>query len=337
MIWSFVPLHEGEEDEDPVSLEIASSNEAEIAERLLAGGFVESPLLMEIYLRFFVLGGEAAPRAHFLRRGLSPRQLAQHLYELGSRQTVKVTLIEGWDYLRVAEALEVARVASHLAFEAAVTEQELLAELSISGDSAEGYLFPATYEFHLDSDPRQIVSRLAKETRRRLTVLRGSQSPHPDLASLSMNEREVLTLASIVEKETSHSTEQPRVARVFLNRLLRPDDETGGRLQSDPTAGYGCKVDPMGAPSCAEYKGRISGKMLKDAGNRYNSYRHPGLPPGPICSPGEGAIAGVLRPAEGEELYFVANGKGGHTFSVKYDDHLRAIEALRAIRGGPPQ
>jgi UPF0755 protein len=73
--------------------------------------------------------------------------------------------------------------------------------------------------------------------------------------------------------------------------------------------------------------------MLKDARNPYNSYRQPGLPPGPICSPGERSIAGVLRPVESEELYFVANGKGGHTFSVTYEDHLKAIQALKAIRG----
>lgn len=284
---------------------------------------------MDVYLRVFVLGGELRLGPHLLSRGLSPRELAQRLYQVAGRPRRRVTLVEGWDYFQIALALQRAEVTSRVAFVAAATDPETLAELGISGSSAEGYLFPATYDFHLDSDPKKVISRLVTETRKRVALLQKSTVPHPDLENLGMGETELLILASIVEKEAVLAKERPRIARVFLNRLLRPDLGTGGRLQSDPTASYGCKVAPTSAPSCANFHGKVSAGMLRDPLNPYNSYRRQGLPPGPISNPGAASIEAVLRPAEGDELYFVANGMGGHSFSTSYDDHLRAIEELK--------
>jgi UPF0755 protein len=98
-------------------------------------------------------------------------------------------------------------------------------------------------------------------------------------------------------------------------------------LQSDPTAGYGCLIGAGNATSCAGYAGKITPEMLRDTQNPYNTYRHPGLPPGPIGNPGEGAIEAVLAPTQSDYLYFVADGRGRHRFSRSFEEHRRAIQA----------
>lgn len=330
--WSF--LAEGEEGEGEVlSFFVETQNRAELSEALFQAGLIESPVLMSLYMRTLVFHGEPKRRSHLLRKGLSPRQLCQRLFEVGSREVVKVTLVEGWDYRAIAKVLEQAEVSDGRAFEAVSTDPSILDRLGIEGPSAEGYLFPATYEFFVDSDPVLILERLVFEFRKRLARVKKQGAPHPDLERLGFGDREILTLASIIEKETAQADEAPRVARVFLNRLLSPDSETKGRLQSDPTAAYGCRNDPGGAPSCFAYFGRITPEMLRDVANPYNTYRHAGLPPGPICNPGERALSAVLHPTEGEELYFVADGGGGHTFSLTYEEHQQRVEELKRLRG----
>jgi UPF0755 protein len=147
-----------------------------------------------------------------------------------------------------------------------------------------------------------------------------------------VNSHGVVILASVIERETSKGAERAKIARVFLNRLLEPDAETKGRLQSDPTAGYGCLIDPLVAPSCRDFAGKITPRMLDDAANPYNTYRHAGLPPGPISNPGEQALKAVLSPAVTQDLYFVADGNGGHAFSETYAQHRAAVRRLKASK-----
>ena len=149
----------------------------------------------------------------------------------------------------------------------------------------------------------------------------GSQ-PFEDLsASRGWGESEILTLASIVEKEAQVDEERPIIASVFFNRL---DDESfrpRRMLQSDPTAGYGCLVLGETIPSCRDYQQRIVPAILRDASNPYNTYRHPGLPPGPIANPSEASVLAVLTPAKTNYLFFVATGNGRHRFSSSYEEH----------------
>ena len=147
---------------------------------------------------------------------------------------------------------------------------------------------------------------------------------------LGFRTHEVLTLASIVEKEARLSSEQPIIAGVFLNRLRDPSFRPK-RLQADPTVTYGCLIVP-GLPSCA---GASAGQaptrtMLVDPANPYNTYRHEGLPPGPIANPGLSAIEAVIQPAPHDYLYFVAQRGGAHTFSRNLQDHNVAVDQLRA-------
>ncbi len=247
------------------------------------------------------------------------------------RDRRRVVVPEGWTSVHVGRRLAELGICPEGAFLAASRDPELLAEFGIAGPSVEGYLFPATYDLEPGTDPDEVLRVLVREGRRRLSALferheAGFTRLHDELG---WGTGEVLTLASIVEKEAIADEERPIIARVYLNRLTDPEFRPVRRLQADPTAGYGCLVAPGLAPSCAGYTGRITPAMLRDAKNPYNTYRHPGLPPGPIANPGAASIIAVLEPADVDYLYFVASGGGRHVFSRTYAEHKAAIQRLR--------
>lgn len=334
LVWSLLPGSAGEEGGGSVVIWLDGSDKGQAVERLAEAGLVQSPRLMRLYLSVLLPGVELDAGEHLLRRGLSPRELSARLARLPGRSSTRVALPEGWHRRKIAERLERSEVCLADAFVEASERAELLTALDVAGPSAEGYLFPATYELAHNTPPEDVVRRMVKETRKRLTKL---FAKHPGAlerlrASHGFGEREVLTLASIVEKETGHGEERPLVASVFLNRLAATDGETRGRLQSDPTAVYGCLYEPSLAPSCAAFEGRVLPAMLRDPANRYNTYRHAGLPPGPIANPGLEAVEAVLAPAQSDYLFFVADGAGRHTFSRTFEEHQRAVSRLRALR-----
>ncbi len=337
LVWSLLPG--SVEEEKPVVLWLDGPDKGQAVERLTEAELVQSPRLMRIYLSLLLPGVELDPGEHLLRRGLSPRELSARLARLPGRSAARVALPEGWHRRKIAERLERSEVCLADAFLEASERADLLASLDLAGPSAEGYLFPATYELAHNTPPEDVVRRMVRETRKRLTNL---FARHPGAlerlrAAHGFGEREVITLASIVEKETGHGEERPLVASVFLNRLAATDGETRGRLQSDPTAIYGCLYEASPAPSCAAFEGRVLPAMLRDPANRYNTYRHAGLPPGPIANPGLDALEAVLAPVRSDYLFFVADGAGKHTFSRTFEEHQRAVSRLRALRvEGPP-
>jgi UPF0755 protein len=207
----------------------------------------------------------------------------------------------------------------------------LLGELHLApAESAEGYLFPATYDLGLDSDPRDVVRRLVAEADKRWEAL---SARHPEgaqrlEASLGWGRREIVIAASMIEKEAAVDEDRPLIASVFVNRLLDPEFKTR-KLQSDPTSSYGCIAFPAEAPSCAEFAGKPTPAMNRDAKNRYSTYTHSGLPPGPIANPGAKSLEAALSPPATRYLYFVATGGGRHTFSETFDAHNDAIHTGR--------
>jgi len=301
---------------------------AELSELLAERGALRSPRLFRAYLGLLQPGFELAPGEHLLKDDASPRELAQRLSRSSGRSAQRVTLPEGFQSLQVAQRLEHAEVCSVAAFRRAVSDPALLRELAIEGSSAEGYLFPASYGLLVDSDAREVVRVLVAETKKRLLKMFAA---HPGrLAELSRDfgfaERDVLTLASMIEKEAQASEERPLIASVFFNRLRDPEFRPARMLQSDPTASYGCLVGAAEIPSCAGFHGSVTPALLRDPANPYNTYRHPGLPPGPIANPGEAALEAVLAPAHSDFLYFVAKGAGRHTFSRTFAEHREALE-----------
>jgi UPF0755 protein len=174
---------------------------------------------------------------------------------------------------------------------------------------------PETYDFIRDDRSSTIVNRMIAAHERKLSAL--WQDRADDLPFSTPEEARVL--ASIVEKETAVAAERPRIAGVFVNRLRR-----GMRLQSDPTVVYALTngAGPLGRP--------LTFSDLK-TDNSYNTYKVSGLPPGPIANPGAAALAAVLQPEATDELYFVADGTGGHAFARTLREHNRNVAKWRRI------
>ncbi|MBN2716426.1 MAG: endolytic transglycosylase MltG, partial [Deltaproteobacteria bacterium] len=200
----------------------------------------------------------------------------------------------------------------------------LLNRLGIPAKSAEGFLFPDTYYFYPDTTAEEVVARMHEN------FIKKTESLNlPSGSALA----ELVTLASIVQAEAKVSDEAPIIAGVYTNRL-NPDKFASGRLQADPTVAYGCDLFvPDKPPSCSTFKGVLGSRQLQDADNRYNTYRHAGLPPGPICCPGLHALKAALSPKVLPYLYFVVSTDGRHTFSVTLDEHEKAVQAYRQSSG----
>ena len=301
------------------------------AERLYAAGLVVHPRLFALYLR--ATGSTEALRAgrHLLTDDLTPRELVRRMERSAPHDRVKVRIPEGFTRFDIARRLQNSKVCSTQAFLDATVDAELLARLGIAGDSAEGYLFPATYELALDSEAATVVTRMKAEFDKRFERLTRDNATGADYLKTRMGwgTAEIVTMASIVEKEAAHDDERPLIASVFINRLRDPSF-TPKRLQSDPTSAYGCVAMGERIGSCRWYTGKVTPDINSDETNPYTTYRHEGLPPGPISNPGEKSVQAVLVPAESHYLYFVARGEGRHTFSETYAQHNEAIHRLHA-------
>jgi UPF0755 protein len=325
--------------ERPSAVEIdwpANAGPDQAAAILAAAGLVRGEGAMAMFLRASGGTGDFVPGPHLLPSGATPWELRRMLSRAPDRPTARVTIPEGFHRFDIAARLEKLHVTGRRAFIAASADQGLLDKLGIERgftagtESAEGYLFPATYDLPKDSDPREVVTRLVKEGDRRWEALLASRRDGFEAlrSTLGWGRREVLTLASLVEKEAAVEEERPLIASVFLNRLLEPSFMPK-RLQSDPTSAYGCVAFPEEAPSCAGFSGKVTPAMNQDAKNRYSTYVRQGLPPGPIANPGARSIEAVLSPAATKYLYFVATGAGRHTFSETLEAHNEAIRRPR--------
>jgi len=245
----------------------------------------------------------------------------------GAATHVRVTFPEGWTRFDMAKRLQANHVCTQKAYLDATEDPALLAELHVDPPSLEGFLFPATYELASDSEGADVARRLKAEFDKRWF---GLEQRHPygvlDLSqTLHWGMREVVILASIIEKEAAVDEERRIIASVFLNRMRDPSFKRKV-LQSDPTAGYGCLVAKDKLPACANYAGRITHDMNVDPDNAYSTYTHEGLPPGPIANPGAHSIEAVMSPALTHYLYFVAKGEGRHAFSDTYEGHVAAVK-----------
>jgi UPF0755 protein len=305
----------------------AGASVDEVAAMLAREEVIEEPFVFAAYARLLGAGTRLREGEIALRDDMTPHTVLMRIARGLGLASVEVLIPEGFSRFEIGARLDHWGVCTPEAFLAATEDEALLTELEIPAASAEGYLFPDTYLFHEGDAPESIIRTMVAAWRRNAgTVLEARDG---SLADLGLDAHGILTLASIVEEEAAVEEERPMIAGVFLNRLRSQTFLPHQRLQADPTVSYGCRVLPDVAPSCASFDGHITTAMLEDAGNPYNTYRHGGLPPGPITNPGLASIRAVLTPASHRYLYFVARGGRRHSFSETFERHLDGVDALR--------
>ncbi len=232
---------------------------------------------------------------------------------------VRTILIpEGWTMYDIAAAIEQQKICSRQEFIGAAHDTSLISDLDPGAQSLEGFLFPSTYEFTRHSTCEQVVKRMVQNFRAVWDVV-DTQSSQP--LSLEFTPEQIVTLASLVERETPNAEERPLVAGVFYNRLRLKVP-----LQCDPTVQYA-----MGLAGHPEKEVRPHDLRIDSP---YNTYEHAGLPPGPIANPGEASLRAALSPAQTDFLYFVANDQGGHFFARTLAEHNRNVSRLRRLLAG---
>jgi UPF0755 protein len=223
----------------------------------------------------------------------------------------KVAVPEGFTAAQIASRLAAEGLAEEEAFLAVANDPASASQLGVEGESLEGYLFPETYRLPRGLPPLEIARTMVEQFHSTWREIA------PGAAESGLSMREVVTLASIVEKETGVPAERPLIAAVFLNRLAR-----GMRLETDPTVIYGIE----------DFDGNLRRVDLENAENPYNTYRIAGLPPGPIASPGAEALHAVVSPAESDHLFFVSRNDGTHVFSRTYAEHVAAVDRFQRRR-----
>ncbi len=280
---------------------------ASISHELKQKRILAEPLWFRVLAYSRGVGQDIKYGEYEIAPGTTQRGLLELLVS-GKTRLVPVTIIEGWTFTQMREAL--VRHPSLRQETTGKTPEEIMALIGAPGLFPEGQFFPDTYFTSKHTSDLDILRQAHKKMRSVLESEWNGRMPNLPLNS----PEEALTLASIVEKETGRANERPAIAGVFIRRLQK-----GMRLQTDPTVIYG-----MGD--------QFHGNLRKDDLRRdtpYNTYTRGGLPPTPIALPGRDAIHSALHPSEGTHLFFVAKGDGTHTFSTTLEDHERAVDQFQ--------
>ncbi|GAB4293596.1 MAG: endolytic transglycosylase MltG [Desulfuromonadia bacterium] len=273
-----------------------------IASLLKRHALIRSEELFLLRVRLKGAGGKIRAGVYRLDDALSPSHILDKLMR-GEVYVVRFAVPEGYSIAQLAEMLEGKRLCGKGEFLQACRDQEIRQEFGIAGETVEGYLAPLTYDITPGTPPLKIIRPM-------ITRFMEGIEPMRELIRRSpFSLHQIVTLASMVEKEAVKPQERALIAAVFLNRLKR-----GMRLQSDPTAIYGKK----------SFGGEVTAADVRTP-SPYNTYLIDGLPPGPIGNPSIGAIRAVLEPADVPYLYFVAKKDGTHHFSRTLAEHNQAI------------
>ena len=282
-----------------------------LADQLEQGGVLRSARLFTLYARLTGSAARVKAGTYQFSDAMKPSQIL-HKLVAGDVYEKRFAVPEGYSIYQLAEMLDTRGFSKKEEFLAACRNPEILRETGIRGKSVEGYLYPSTYNLAKVSDAREMVRMMTAQFRK----VYDERFPALEQAS-ALSRREIITLASIVEKEAVSPEEKPLIASVFHNRL-----KAGMPLQSDPTAVYGLRA----------FGGKVTGTDVR-RDTPYNTYLIKGLPPGPIGNPGSDAIEAVLKPATTNYYYFVARNDGSHQFSATLDEHNRAVRHY--LKGAP--
>jgi len=288
-------------------------------------------VLSERHHRWVLQAGE-----YMFDKPVTPQQVFAQI--VGGHIFVHVVVVpEGWTMFDIAAELERQRLCTKAEFLSVASDASLVRDIAPHAKSLEGFLFPSTYQFSRNVSPEEMAATMVREFREEWTKIQAISQENSQAAktnqdpaqtpqtanSAGLSPDELVTLASLIERETPQPQERPMVSSVFYNRL-----KLGLPLQCDPTVQYA--LDLTGKPTA-----KVSAKDLHIQ-SPYNTYLHRGLPPGPIANPGDASLRAALHPSATHYLYFVANGSGGHFFSSTLEEHNRNVQKYKRILAGLP-
>lgn len=274
-----------------------------INQRLKNGGIINNTRVFHYYAKYLGVMTKFRAGSYTIPKGANMKEVLDTLV-YGQPNLQSVTIPEGKNMYEIAKMLEAAGITTGEAFLTAVQEPNLISALSIQATNLEGYLYPETYRFAPNTPAATVAKAMIDLFNKRTEKI---EFNHPFL-----NKHQVITLASVVEKETGAKIERPAIAGVFTNRLKKRM-----RLESDPTTIYGI---------WHRYQGNIRKADLLEM-TPYNTYKIPALPKGPICNPSLAAIEAVLKPEAHDYYFFVSKNDGTHIFTRNYQDHVKAVDA----------
>jgi UPF0755 protein len=288
----------------------------QVADSLKAKGLIRSKTVFRLLARITNAGASVKPGTYQFHRGVGEQTILADL-RAGNFLKTKVVIPEGWTLKRIAPRIAPVTGGDADSILAILTDTTTAQRFKVPGPTLEGYLYPATHVFPVDLPLDSVLVRLIAPYRRVWTTARKAAAD-----SAGMSERQVVTLASIVEAEAKKRDEMPQISAVYHNRL-----KANMPLQADPTVQYALPT-------------RRERLMYEDiqsiAANEYNTYTHQGLPPGPIGSPSAAAIDAVLHPAAVDYYYFVSKPDGSSVFTRSLAEHNRAKEAIRKMTPDTP-
>ena len=276
---------------------------SEVAERLHRQKLIKSDWAFVWMGRLKGLDRKIIPGEYEFHGGMAPSSILEKIIE-GEVIQYTVTIPEGFSMRQIADLLHGQRLADRDEFLRCAGDPAFIQTLSLSVDNLEGYLFPDTYRFARYVKPERLLSAMVSRFKQAV-----SEEDRGQAAELDLSLHEVMTLASVIEKETARPDERTLISGVFHNRLRKKIP-----LQSDPTVIYALN----------EFDGNLRKKDLS-IDSPYNTYRVRGLPPGPIANPGRAAIHAALNPESTKYLYFVSRNDGSHEFSTTFAEHKRAV------------
>ncbi len=280
------------------------------SEKLYKLGIIENPNKFKIFARINGLDKKLKAGEYELSSSMTPATILDKL--INNKVLLRrLTVPEGYNLNQIAALIEKSGLCTEEEFMQSATDPLLTRKMNLNTDTFEGYLFPDTYYFPKGFTSEKIITTMLKRFQ---SVLSPEWVNQAEKSGLSIHQ--IITLASIIEKETGASFERPIISSVFHNRLKKRM-----RLESDPTVIYGI----------TNFNGNITKKDLRTR-TPYNTYKIKGLPPGPIANPGLEALEAALYPADTHYLYFVSKRDTTHKFSTNISDHNRAVRKYQILK-----
>ncbi|HTK82019.1 MAG TPA: endolytic transglycosylase MltG [Bacteroidota bacterium] len=284
---------------------------AKVAAAIEKAGIIRSRLLFDAAGRILDLTTKMQIGKYRFKSGMSNTEVLEDLRYGKTVEMILVTIPEGFTAVRHARIFARQLGIDSARYMSLVNDSAFTRSLGVDANNLQGYLMPNTYKMYWQTDETDIIRDQVEQL---LSMFSDTLRARADTLGLSI--REVITLASIVEKETAIDSERTLIAGVYYNRLKKKM-----RLQADPTVQYIIGGGPR--------RLRFSDLHLE---SDYNTYLHTGLPPGPVSNPGKASILAAVHPAKSKFLFFVANGFGGHVFSRTFKEHQKAIRQFHKIR-----